>query len=343
MSIRDRAALISGASPTQSSPMWDPPQPRNVTVKWSGSRSAAKPSSDGLMRLLVLPDTQVHYRLVSVSKRSWELDPMHDLRAMSAAVAVARYIKPDAMIMVGDGMDNPQFGKYVQESAAAEGFNAALEDMHAWLAALVAVAPVDYMEGNHDARIYQWALANARSAYGIKRAVDTHEAFPVMSLPFLLSFDELGVNYILGYPTNYRDYGRSLRAVHGAKIKPNGIHADEGAARSVVHGHLHQVHYRHFRHQGVDGPVESWVGSPGCLCRIDSAVPGYSSAQDPRNRRPTEKAQGWQQGLALITLDPDSSEPPRWEHIPIHNGVAYWRDSVICGDVVVEPERSPVF
>ena len=336
-SIRDRAAEHG------TGPAWDPPQPRNVSVRWSGSRAVSKPPSEGLQRLLVLPDPQVHYRLVATSKRSWELDPFHDLRAMATAVAVARYVRPDEIVMVGDGMDLPQFGKYVQESAAAEGFNAALEDMHAWLVALAELAHVSYLEGNHDQRILTWALTNARAAWGIKRAVDTHDSWPVMSVPFLLSLDELGVDYVYGYPTNRVDYGRNLRAVHGAKIKPEGIHADEGSSRSVVHGHLHRVAYKHFRHQGVDGPVESWVGTPGCLCRIDSAVPGVASAQDPRTRRPTDKAQNWHQGVAVVTYDPDGQMVPIWEHIPITDGVARWRDSVVAGDVVIEPDRSPDF
>ena len=327
MSISDRA--IEDAM----GPAWEPPSPRNISVKFSGSaKPAGKVVPDGLARLLVVPDTQVHYRMVSTGTRSWDLDPYHDLDAMAIAVQVARYAKPDHICMVGDGMDLPQFGRFTQESAAAEGFNAGLEDMHGFLAALAAVAPVDYIEGNHDLRMVTWALNNARSAYGIKRATDTHGSWPVMTVPYLLALDELGVNYITGYPANYVDYGPRLRAVHGSKVKPNGIHGDEGGSRCVVHGHTHWVHYQHFRHQGMNAPVESWVGSPGCLARVDGAVPGVSNGYDPRSRRSIDKAQNWHQGMAIVTFSPDdASVMPMWEHIPISQGHAWWRDKAISG------------
>ena len=324
-------------------PVWEPPSPRRVRVTYGGQRLARK-RTEGLQRLLVVPDTQVHYRMVSTGSRSWDLDPFHDLGAMATTVLLARDERPDRICMVGDGMDLPQFGRFTQESAASEGFNAGLEDMHAFLAALMAVGPTDYLEGNHDLRMVTWALNNARQAYGIKRATDPHGSWPVMSVPYLLGLDELGVNYVPGYPANYVDYGPRLRAVHGAKVKESGIHADEGKARCVVHGHTHRVHYQHFRHQGYDGPIESWVASPGALCRIDGEVPGVASGNDPRTRRSVDKAQNWHQGLAMVTFDPeDPSVMPRWEHIPITDGVAYYRDSAYSGEWTTDRDDRPVF
>jgi hypothetical protein len=324
-------------------PAWEPPSPRRVRVTYGGQR-LSRGRTDGLERLLVVPDTQVHYRMVSTGTRSWDLDPFHDLGAMATTVFLAREERPDHICMVGDGMDLPQFGKYMQEASAAEGFNAGLEDMHAFLAALRGVSPVDYIEGNHDLRMSTWALTNARQSYGIKRAKDPHGSWPTMTVPFLLSLDELDVNYVTGYPAGYVDYGPRLRAVHGAKVKETGIHADEGRARCVVHGHTHRVNYQHFRHQGYDGPIESWVGSPGCLVRTDGQVPGVSSGTDPRTRRSVDKAQNWHQGLAMVTYSPDDpSVMPRWEHIPIVDGAAYYRDKVYTGTWTTDRDDRPVF
>lgn len=325
-------------------PQWEPPSPRKVTVRWGGSKATARMAPDGLARLLVVPDTQVHYRMISTGTRSWDLDPFHDLSAMSAAVAVARYIRPDRICMVGDGMDNPQFGRFTHEQAAAMGFNAGLEDMQSFLMALRAVALVDYLEGNHDLRMSTWALNNARQAYGIKRAKDTHGTWPVMSVPFLLSLDEIDVNYVPGYPANYVDYGPRLRAVHGSKVKPKDIHHDEGGVRCVVHGHVHWAHHRHYRGQGYGDPIQSWVATPGCLCRIDNAVPGVKSGTDPRTNRSVDKPNDWQQGLGLVTYDPeDPSFTPRWEHIPIENGTAHWRDELIVGSYSTDRDDRIVF
>lgn len=325
-------------------PAWEPPSPRRVRVTYGGQRLARK-RTGGLERLLVVPDTQVHYRMVSTGTRSWDLDPFHDLNAMATTVLLARDERPDAICMVGDGMDNPQFGRFVQESAAAEGFNAGLEDMHAFLVALrAATNRLDYIEGNHDLRMSTWALTNARQAYGIKRAMDPHGSWPVMTVPYLLGLDEIDVNYVPGYPANYVDYGPRLRAVHGAKVKESGIHADEGKARCVVHGHTHRVHYQHFRHQGYDGPIESWVASPGALCRTDGEVPGVASGSDPRTRRSVDKAQNWHQGLAMVTYSPDDpSVMPRWEHIPIVDGTAYYRDKSYTGSWATDRDDRPVF
>jgi hypothetical protein len=46
--------------------------------------------------------------------------------------------------------------------------------------------------------------------------------------------------------------------------------------------------------------------SPGCLCRVDGAVPSVKGSTDV-NGRPVVYYENWQQGMAVITYKPEGS------------------------------------
>src|SRR5438309_215985 len=79
-------------------------------------------------------------------------------------------------------------------------------------------ASIKYIEGNHDIRLANYVLDNARAAFGLKRA-NLPESWPVMSLPYLCRFDDLDVEYIAGYPSSHVWLSDRLKCIHGHRAQ----------------------------------------------------------------------------------------------------------------------------
>jgi hypothetical protein len=52
-------------------------------------------------------------------------------------------------------------------------------------------------------------------------------------------------------------------------------------------------------HDTSTGPVQNGAYSPGCLCRIDGAVPSYKGGT-MTNLHPVKQYENWQQGIGII-------------------------------------------
>jgi hypothetical protein len=66
------------------------------------------------------------------------------------------------------------------------------------------------------------------------------------------------------------------------------------------------------------------AASPGCLARLDGAVPSTKGSKD-LDGRPVIVAEDWQQGLAVITYQTTGEQKFSYEVMPIHNGWAMFR------------------
>ena len=326
----EAASLVLSPAWT-SGPEWVPiDRPPLARPRFTGTVRKVAPPVDGLSRILVLPDPQIGFRLAEVAAGRFELDPFHDPAALGVAVTLARAARPDRIVCLGDLLDLPQFGKYRQEPGFAQAGNAAVEIGHRWLAALAELADdVVVLEGNHDARIATYALDNARAAYGLRRAGDSPESWPVLTVPHLLRLDELGVEYLPGYPANVVTLAPNLVAVHGSRLKLRDLLGDE--AVSAIQGHVHRVGVEYRTVRSPKGTRTRFAATPGCLCRIDGSVPGARSGLDPRSGRHVYRPQDWQQGAAIVTVDPSGERDPILELVPIVDGVATWRDRDYLG------------
>lgn len=316
----------------ETGPAWTPiDRPRRARPRFAGTVRRIEPPADGLERVLVLPDPQIGYRLAETGPGRFELEPFHDPAALGVAVTLARITRPDRIVCLGDLLDLPQFGRYRQEPGFAQAGNAAVEVAHAWLAALAELAPdVTVLEGNHDARLANYALDNARAAYGLRRAGDTPSDWPVLTVPHLLRLDELGVDYRPGYPANVVELAPNAVAIHGTALKLRDVLGAESV--SVIQGHVHRIGVEWRTVRTASGSVRRWAATPGCLCRVDGAVPGVRSGVDPRTSRALNRPQDWQQGAAVVTVDPDGIREPVLELVPIVDGVAVWRDRELTGE-----------
>lgn len=303
-------------------PKWPTVQPARPCVIRPVKPRTVIPSDN--RTAVILPDIQVGFRQ---DLQRGGLDPFHDEAAMSAALAIIRKVRPDLIVFLGDCLDLAQFGTFDQEPAFALTTQPALDRMHRYLVECQANSPhakLVYIEGNHDRRLQKSAERNT-AASTLRRAAYPDE-WPVLSVPFLLGLDDLGVEYVSGYPAGCYWINDRLACIHGHKVRSTGSTAaavvdDERV--SVIFGHVHRIEQSMRTRRVRSGYRTSQAASPGCLCRIDGAVPSTKGSTDPLGR-PIEAAENWQQGVAVVSYE-EGDGPFGLELVPIFDGVALFR------------------
>ena len=312
----------------QLSPSWDEGPKWPVVQPATPARITAtkrRPSPNDTRVTVIHPDQQIGFRRVD-----GDMVPTHDRDAIDAAMAVTKAIKPDRIMNLGDFVDLPEWSsKFLVTPDLAETTQPAVQEGYELLARQRSLCDeVDVMEGNHDDRMALALANNARAAFGLKRATDLDgvaDDWPVLSLPNLLRMDELGVSYHDGYPANRAklasgtDEVTPLFAIHGEKLDMMKLAKE--SRQSYVQGHIHR-RSEHCETFEVDGkPITVVAFTPGCLCRVDGAVPSTKSSRT----RPQHltRWESWQQGMAVVTEYDDGM----WTHevIPIHRGRAWYR------------------
>ena len=276
---------------------------------------------------IALPDPQIGFRALD-----GRLDPFHDERAMDVALQITDYLEKtdrvDTVVNLGDFLDLPSQGRFEQEAAFATTTQAAFDRGHLFLQqqrlAAGPKAKIVLVEGNHDRRMEKFITANALSAYGLKRA-NTSE-LPVMSIPYLLRLDEIGVEYIDAYPAGAFWITERLRAIHGNKARSNGstaaAYTNADPHISTIFGHSHRLEIQSRTVFNRDGAIRTTAVSPGCLCRVDGAVHSVNGSTHI-DGSPAKYYENWQQGVAVITVQPDGEFFT--ELVQIKDGVAWFR------------------
>jgi hypothetical protein len=281
-------------------------------VKWTGPTTG--PAKDGWQRAVILPDVQIPYQ---------------DEDAVSVALQIVAATDPDIVLWLGDFLDLPEQGKYRQEPRFAQSTQGAIDYGHALLAKTAAAAPRAkqvLLAGNHEARLTNYLLDNAAAAFGIRRA-NVPEEWPVMSVPYLLRLDELGVEYVDGYPAGEYWINDNLRAIHGTAIGNASRTAaqivSEQERVSTLFGHTHKAALAQKTRSVFGGVKTTLAASPGCLCRIDGVVPGMKSAIDSAGRV-VRSVQDWQQGVGIVDFQPGNGRFS-YEHVMVYAGWARFR------------------
>lgn len=275
---------------------------------------------------VILPDPQIGYRRLSTG----ELVPTHDLSAIDVALQIVADVRPDTIINLGDTLDLPEWSsKFLVLPEFVLTTQPTIDYAHQFLAIQRATAPeakIVLLAGNHDDRIGKAIAKNAMAALRLKRA-NLPDSWPVLSIPYLLRLDELAVEYVGAYPAGRYQITRGsesqtpLFAVHGERLDVAKVAKSE--RQSFVQGHIHRMAL-HSETYEVRGRPETVVAfSPGCLCRIDGAVPSTKSGVDDVTGRPYERWENWQQGMAIVTETDDGA----WstELVQIHHGNAVYR------------------
>jgi hypothetical protein len=184
-------------------------------------------------------------------------------------------------------------------------------------------ARIVWLAGNHEERLPNYVLDNAKAAFGLRRG-NTPQSWPVLSVPFLCRFDDFGVEFLPGYPASAFWINQRLRVIHGDRAKSNGstVHgylANEKT--SVICGHIHRREWAERTREDHDGPRTTLAASPGCLARIDGAVPSTKGGTD-LDGRPLTRHEDWQQGAAVVRYHADGRFA--YEQVAIHDGWALY-------------------
>lgn len=299
----------------ETGPKWQPVDqapPVRVTVP----KPAKRVGLAGTWRTaVILPDPQIGYRRLT----DGTLDPFHDLRAIDVAKQVLEAERPDLTVWLGDYLDLAPMGKYRYEPSFALTIQPAIDYGHELLAVTRELSSeVRLIEGNHDLRLSTYLMDNAQAAYGLKRGGAAPADWPVMSVPYLLRLDELGVEYVGGYPNGATYINDNLACIHGVKLDLGALANDERV--SVIQGHMHRIGAAYKTRNSRGNPKFSGAFSPGCLCRIDGAVPSTKSSLDPHGR-PAKSWENWQQGLMVVRYQ-EGDGRFHVETVPIFEGEA---------------------
>jgi hypothetical protein len=283
-------------------------------------------------RAIILPDIQIGYFRLSDDS----LEATHDEDALSVAISLTKAADPDLIVLVGDNLDFPEFGKYLTTPPYARTTQAAIDRATVFGAELRAAAPrarIIWIAGNHEERLPRNIATNAAAAFGLRRG-NLPESWPVLSVPFLCRFDDPAINieYLSGYPASMFWINDRLRVIHGDKVNSSGVTASKYLARekvSVIYGHIHRREWAEITRQDHDGPRTILAASAGCLCRIDGAIPSMKGGTDLDGRPIIGRHEDWQQGIAFVEYQ-EGDSPFHLELIPIREGKARWRNADYC-------------
>jgi predicted phosphodiesterase len=284
---------------------------------------------------VILPDMQMGYYKKSLELNA-ELEPIHDEQAISIALKLVEDMDPDRVVMLGDNLDFAEFGKYLTAPTFKQLTQATIDRATLLCAQVRAAAPrakITWIAGNHEARLARYIQANAEAAFGLTRGKlsdELRDNWPVLSVPNLCRMDEFGVDYLSGYPESFLALNENLIIRHGDRVTSNGSTTTKylnDAHKSVIYGHIHRVEVAYRTRVSEAGPRTIMAASPGCLCRIDGAVPSTKSGADEFGRPLMQGAENWQQGLAVVQYQPKGVEEEwfNYEQMWIYNGRGIFR------------------
>jgi len=303
-------------------PAWPPVQPC-PSVRMPPRIKPAKKATTW-QTAVVLPDMQVGFFRAA----DGELDATHDERAIAVAFAIVADEQPDLVVLVGDNADFPEFGKYRLTPAFQRTTQATIDRLGVLCAQLRSAAPdarIVWIAGNHEERLPNFIIDNAAAAFGLRQA-NKPETWPVLSVPNLCRFDEHDIEYLPGYPASSLWINERLRVIHGTRVRSGGSTAHAYLATektSVIFGHVHRREYAARTREDHDGAKETMAASPGCLARIDGAVPSTNGGTD-LDGRPIVRHEDWQQGLAVVEYEVGDGRFT-YHNVAIHDGWAMWR------------------
>jgi predicted phosphodiesterase len=284
---------------------------------------------------VILPDMQMGYYKKSFELNA-ELEPIHDENAISIALKLIEEMNPDQVVMLGDNLDFAEFGKYLTAPTFKQLTQATIDRATLLCAQVRNAAPkaaITWIAGNHEARLARYIQLNAEAAFGLTRgklSSELRDNWPVLSVPNLCRMDDFGVNYLSGYPESFLALNENLIIRHGDRVTSNGSTTTKylnDAHKSVIYGHIHRAEIAYRTRVSESGPRTIMAASPGCLCRIDGAVPSVKSGADEFGRPLMQGAENWQQGLAVVQYQPKGvgEEWFNYEQMWIYNGRGIFR------------------
>ena len=270
----------------------DFPEISAVRPRYTNPPKTLAKSKKKLKRALIVPDAQIGYEKRDVHKN--EFYPYHDFDAMDVVLQVAQHTKPDKIIMLGDMLDLPNFGKYAKKPQMLFTVQPSLNTLKCFIDDLLQnCSEMVYLYGNHEARFRNF-MEDVNIEGSQLKKVDFKEESPfTYSLEYFLGLDELGVKYFNNYPHDEYFLNDNLAFSHGhtSNSKSGGtvggiIQNDPHTSRFV--GHIHRCEQATKTTYKRGRAVTNSAFSCGALCKIDASVPQHATRQN------------WQQGFGLV-------------------------------------------
>lgn len=319
-----RAASIVINPKWDTGPAWPVAQQAKPLVVKAPKATRGPTLMRGWETALVEPDPQIGF----LRQPDGGLVPLHDPRALQVSEMICEAERPHKFVNVGDYLDLAEMSTFRTEPAMIATTQPTIEEGYRHLAVQRELVQGDMWvhEGNHDARLANHILDNAIAAFALRRA-DAPKSWPVLSIPYLLRFDDLGIDYEDGYPAAWRYINENLATFHGfstssgASAAASKVVKDENVNTIFGHDHKAQTIYRTSGDRNKLWRI--FAHSPGTLARIDGYVPGAGKHRGRRlDGEPRKSWQNWQQGVTIVRYVPGDG-PCLLEHIEINEGVAY--------------------
>jgi hypothetical protein len=285
---------------------------------------ASRPSiAVGMQTALIIPDIHVGYLR---DYNTGKLTSMHDEAAIAVTLQLIQQIQPDRIVLLGDAMDLGELSIKWQATPDMQYTTQVslnyLASLLAQMRQIVPRSPIDYICGNHEARIEKAVVANLAACYGLTEA-NKPQSHPVMSVPHLLGLDALGVTFHNGYPDGEVYLNPWIRCIHGTIVKQQGGETSKAILNQsmqthTICGHIHrsEVAYKTF-HTHDGRIVTRFAASPGTLGRLDGVIPAHTQ----RNN--------WQQGVLLCHYHP-TQDLHSLEPINIYRGECVYRGQMLA-------------
>lgn len=310
-------------------PLWPVIQP--ATTVYNIRPVTKTPKATKFKTAVIGADTQIGFDMDDQGN----LTPYHDDQAMDIFLQIVQLENPDQTILAGDILDLAEQGRWAQEARFANTTQHALERGRRFAADTRArtSGEIHWIEGNHDKRMQGFMEANAKSAMGLKKA-GYPDSWPVMSLPNLIGLDEFDTTYIDAYPAGRHWITNDLQVIHGTKSRSNGstasAYANATPHLSTIFGHSHRLEIQSKTIFDRAGKIRTMNVNPGCLCRVDGAVPSVHGARHLDGSKATYY-EDWQNGLAIIRYKDDGEFFV--ELLQIDNGKTFYHGQELISNV----------
>lgn len=277
-------------------PKWEPIN-RAALAEITYKRPRAAKSNGEVKTVVVLPDPQIGFGR-SVDGQWFTT---HDPVAMDLALQICELVAPDEIINLGDTLDSAEWSKYLSGPTFAGMTQLGLDTAHIFLATQKAICDkVVVIDGNHDSpRFEKSIISNFQQAYGLRRAATQED--PVLSLPYLLRVDDLGVDWYGTYPNGKYFLRDDIAIIHGEKLSSRDQAQKGRLITHTIQGHIHRVEMQSRTWEGYNGEILStWHMSPGTLSKITGEVPSFGSSLSIKGF-PVRRVEDWQQGVLVLS------------------------------------------
>jgi len=266
--------------------------------------------------LLLADIPDIHYGLRRLPDGT--LLPTHRPEVMDGFLQVMKDKQPNLIIIGGDSLDLPEISKYDADSRHfVDTLQLSIDGLHNYLSMLRADNPnaeIVALGGNHDeVRFNKFMIRNAMPLFGVKPA-NMPESFAVNSFPFLLRLEELGIDWVSGYPANSYKINDRLQTVHGEFANKTST-AAMYIARYAISTMFHHDHRRGYERRVFPDGKALEAFSFGCQADVTGSVPSTHNGVDAMGY-PTTKYEQWDNGGGFVEYRKGDS-PFRIHSVPI--------------------------